>query len=131
MLRVPRPIGQKEPVKLITDRIKVVIPRQNGDRSAASHEGARNVGLGAKVEHSDPDIASRIKYVWVFCGDLVNEIFLARIPILILVGWRKGCVVPNGEAAESSSLITKEAGNSTRINPGEARNIVPRAPRVE
>jgi hypothetical protein len=38
MLRVSRPIGQKETIVSIANRIEVVVPWQNGDRCTAPHE---------------------------------------------------------------------------------------------
>src|SRR6266851_404558 len=80
VLRVSGPIGQKEAVESIADGIEIVVPRQNGDRCATPHEGALDVCLGAKVEYSDLDVACRVKHVRLFCGDLINEVFLAWIP---------------------------------------------------
>src|SRR5260370_30481298 len=66
MLRVTRPIRQKEAIVSITDRVEIVIPWQDRNRCTAPHESAHDVGLGTKVEHCDPNIAGRVKHVWLF-----------------------------------------------------------------
>lgn len=80
---ITRTVGQEETVILVTDGVKVKVPREDSDGCAATDERTKDVGLCTEIEHGDLDVASGIKGVDFLGRDLGDKVLLGRIPILM------------------------------------------------
>ena len=131
-LGISRPIGQEKPVELVTDRIKVVIPRKHGHNCAPTHERAKNVCLESEIEYGNTGpITIRVQSERFWCGCLSHEIVLARVPVLVVPRSRRVHITSYDQTSERRALISKQARDGARINPGDTRHVVPRTPLVE
>lgn len=131
LLRVAWSIRQKQSIKLIPDAVEIIVPRHDCDSSATADERAQNVGLRAEVENSDLDVAGGVKYVRLFGGHLVDEVLLARIPVLVLSRRRLRCIGTDSKTSKSGTLITEKCGDGTSIHARDAWDVVTIAPRCD
>lgn len=129
LLWVSRAVGQEETIELVPDLVEVEVPGKDGDSSTAADERASDVGLGAKVEKRNLDVAGGVELVWLLGRDLVDEVLQGGIPVLVCSGSREGGISADGESAESGSLVTKQGGDGTGIDTGDSRDVVTLAPR--
>ena len=128
---IARAVAQEKTVEAVADAVEVVVPRQNSDGGATADERAKDVGLCAEIEDSDLHVASGIELVRGFGGDLIDEVLRGGIPVLFGLGSGTRRIGPDGKAAEGSTLVPKERGDSTRIHASDARDVIPLAPRGE
>lgn len=131
VLRVSWAVGEEQAIELVANGVEVVVPGKDGDRGTAADETTEDVGFGTEVEHGDLDVAGGVQFVGSGGGDLVNEVFLGRVPVFVLLGRREGDIVSNGDASEGGSLVTEKAGNGAGINSSDSGHIVALAPLCE
>ena len=131
-LGISRPIGQEKPVELITNRVKVVIPRKHGDNRVTTNERAKDVCLESEIKYGDTGplaILVQCKRFW--CRRLSHEIILARVPILVVLRSRRVDIISYNQSSKCRALISQQARDGSRINPGDTRHVVPRTPLVK
>lgn len=131
MPRVTRTVGQEKAVVLITNGVKIEVPREYSHRSVATNERTENVRLGTKVKYSDSDITVGVEVVRNLCGNLVNKVLGRRIPVLFR-RWRRGrSVSTNCKTAEGCSLIAQQTRNLAGVYTGDSRDIEAATPGSE
>jgi hypothetical protein len=132
LLRVTGSVGEEEAVKLVSDRVEVKVPWEDGDDCSALDERSDNVGLATKVEDGDAGASAvRVESVCLAGGSLRNEVFERGVPVLVSLRSGLGSLVAHRETAEGRALVTKERGDGASINAGETGNIVPLTPLVK
>ena len=122
--RVPRSVGEEEPVVLIPDGVEIEIPGEDGDPCVSTDEGTDNVGLCSEIEQGDVDVSLGVERVDLFRRRLSDEVLEGRIPVL-LIG-RSGLsdiLGTDGQSTERGALITEQRGDRPGVDardPGDA-----------
>lgn len=123
-------VGQEKTVVLVSDRVEVKVPGEDGDDGVSLDEGSEDVGLGSKVEDGNlGSLALGVQGVRLWGGDLGDEVLLGRVPVL---GGRAGeDIVPDGELTEGGSLVSQQRRDGSSVDTRDTGDVVSGTPLVE
>lgn len=130
MRRVTRTVTNEHAVKVVSDLVDGVVPREAGDAGAAGDERAEDILFDAAVNYGDMAVT-------ITGGDVERSLggyFLNQVDLL---GVYKGFVLvrivllSDGDAGEGRALLAEVCDDGTSVDAGDGRNTLTRTPGAE